>query len=126
MSLVDQIEVADNYTTEIGALLGILPKGETPNLPENWKPVLTIQAQPEFDAKVKFVRGKSDGIAVQIQRDNEDVWTNFGSFFQSPAMLNIPPKIPNTPEVVRIRARFLVGNTPTGDFSDISEIVTQP
>lgn len=124
--LVDQIKVANNYTTEIGAMLDILPKGETPNAPEDMKPVLKPKPQPEFMAQISFVRGDSDGIALQIQRDNEDVWTSVGSFFKSPAMLQLSPKTPNTPEVIRIRGRFLVGNTPTGDFSDISQFVTQP
>jgi len=124
--LVDRIFVAPNYTSEIGALLGILPTGETPTAPENWKPVLKAKARPEFTAQVKFTRGKSDGVALHIQRDKEDNWTSFGSFFQSPAVLEIPPKTPDTPEVVQIRGRFLVGNTPTGEFSDIVEIVTEP
>ncbi len=118
--LVDQIEAADNYTTEIGAMLGILPKGETPNQPEDMKPDLKPKAQPEFMAQIAFVRGKTDGIALQIQRDNEDAWTSVGSFFKSPAMIQLTPKTPNTPEVIRIRGRFLIGNTPTGEFSDIN------
>ena len=123
---VRRIRAADGYTPTVGALLGIVPIGDAIASPDGWKPILKAEAQPESTAQVKFVRGKSDGIAVQIQRDKEDAWTSFGSFFQSPAVLEIPPKTPDTPEVVRIRARFLVGNEPTGDVSDIIEIVTQP
>jgi len=122
-NLVEQIRAADGYTPETGAILGIVPQAEGADA---LVPDLKADALPEFEIEVNFVRGKSDGIAVQIQRDKETTWTSFGSYFQSPATLEVPPKIPDTPEVVRLRGRFLEGNQPTGDFSDIVEIVTKP
>lgn len=121
--LVDQIENADAYTTEIGALLGILPRGETETPVDELKPELKGRALPNYQPEISFTRGSTGGISIQIQRGNSDVWTDAGNFFKSPAILTITPTIPNTPEAVRIRARYLEGNTAVGEWSDTVNLV---
>jgi hypothetical protein len=47
-------------------------------------------------------------------------------FIKTPAEDDTPTLTPNTPEVRRYRGRFLEGNNPVGQFSDIASIVTTP
>jgi len=125
IELVERIRAAPAYTHEIGALLGILPQS-APAPEEDVPPVLKVEALPGNIVSVKFVRGRSDGIAVERQLDNETEWASVGNYLKSPVELNIPSGTNNLPRAVRIRARFLDGNTPTGLNSDTVNVVTTP
>lgn len=126
-NLVKRIRVAPNYTNDDGLLLGIVgtasPGQESL---ENESPTLKAKAVPGNVVQVDFIRGKSDGIAVETQIDNSIDWTSAGSFFKSPAELPIPAGPNNLPRAVRLRARFLDGNKPVGNFSDTVNVVTTP
>jgi len=122
---VARIRAAPAYTDELGALLGILPSsGPAPEV--DVPPTLKAEAQPGNVVSVKFVRGKTDGIALEMQLDNETAWATVGNFFKSPAVLGIKSGPGDLPRAVRLRARFLDGNTPTGPNSDTANITTVP
>jgi len=89
------------------------------------KPVLKANAMPGNVVEVKFTRGSTDGIDVEIKVDNATTWSSGGRFFKSPAALNIPDGT-GLPHAVQIRARYLDGNAPVGQNSDTVNIVTTP
>jgi len=125
IELVERIRVAPTYTTEIGALLGILPQS-APAPEGDVVPVLKLEALPGNIVSVKFVRGGTDGIAVERQLDNETDWATIGNYAKSPVEMNIPSGTNNLPRAVRVRARYLEGNTPVGLNSDTVNVVTTP
>lgn len=130
IELVARIRAAPGYTPEIGALLGIIPSasgsGEgSGGTDDDLKPVLKASTMPGNVVQVKFTRGQTDGIDVEIKIDNDATWADGGRFFKSPAVLNIPNGT-GLPHSVLIRARYLEGNDPVGQNSDTINVVTTP
>lgn len=123
--LVDQIREADNYTDEIGGLLGILPKKADSVAPEDKIPTLKSESLPAQQVKVEFVRGDSDGIALQMRIDGGGEWTNAGNFYKSPITITVPGDASKAHEV-ELRARYLEGNTPVGQNSATIRLISQP
>lgn len=125
-AFVRRLKTAAGYDESIGADLGILPvKGETDS-PDEAKPLIKVKALPESALEISFVRGKSSGISLDIQRGDDATWTKLGNFVQSPAAVTVTPTTAGAPEKVRLRARYLRGNTPIGQFSDTVNVVTEP
>jgi len=125
-NLVKRIRVAPNYTNDDGVLLGIVPTSTGPTPEGDLKPVIKPEVMPGSVVNVKFVRGQTDGIALEMQLDNETAWTPAGNFFKSPAILDIETKADDLPRAVRLRARYLDGNNPVGQNSDTVSITTTP
>lgn len=124
-NFVKRIRVAPAYTPDDGALLGIIPSPSEGFVPEGAKPVLEASPVPGNVVEVRFVRGKSDGVNIQISIDKGD-WAAVGNFFKSPAALTIPQNEGELPRSVQVRARYLVGNSAVGDYSDIVTVQTIP
>lgn len=124
--LVKRIRVAPAYTDEVGALLGILPPPPNGFAPETVQPSLKATAMPGSVVEVKFVRGNMTAVALETKLDNSDTWSDAGKFYKSPAELVIPVNTQNLPRSVQVRARFVDGNKPIGQFSDIVTTATQP
>ena len=124
--LIKQIRVATNYTPEIGGVLGIIPAAG-PNIPVgDLQPSLKTATMPGSIVQVSFVRGSSDGIAIEMKIDKAASWSNAGMFPKSPVQLVIPDGPENLPRAVQIRARYLDGNTPVGQSSLVATTATQP
>lgn len=126
---VRRIRVAPAYTLVIGVQLGIVRRRE--DLPEavvlgTEQPRITALPQPGNVVNVKFVRGKSDGMFIETQLDNQLTWNEAGRYLKSPAVLHIPKNADNLPRNVQIRARYLDGNDPVGDWSQIETVQTIP
>ena len=123
-NIVKRIRVAPAYNDETGAMLGIIPaKGDDLVISE-LKPKLKASTQPGSIVQLDFVRGKTDGIAVEYQIDGGPAWNNAGKFFKSPAEINIPNGTAPT-HSVRLRARYVVGNDIVGQNSDEVTVATQ-
>ena len=122
---VKRIRVAPAYTNEIGALLGIIPSGSGPQPENEMRPDLTPTSLPNSVVQVKFVRGKSDGVVIETNLDN-GTWSEAGRFFKSPATLAIPENPTGVPRAVQLRARYVEGDSPVGQFSPTVTIATQP
>jgi hypothetical protein len=125
VELVDRIRAAPAYTDEIGANLGIIPQKDDELAENELKPSLKGSAMPNNKVEVVFVRGKTDGIEVEIVIDNTGGWVSAGRFFKSPAVLNIPDGN-GLPRAVQIRARYVLGNEAVGLNSDTVNVVTTP
>ena len=123
---VKRIRSAPAYTSEIGALLGIIPSNPGPQPEDEMKPTLTAVPMPGSVVNVKFVRGSTDGIAVEMKIDNAETWSDGGKYLRSPAQLAIPENPSGLPRSVQIRARYVEGNDPVGQYSAAVTTATQP
>lgn len=125
--LVARVKASPTYTEDTGQQLGIVGSDtETPPPPDTLKPALKVKAQPGSKVETTFVRGPANGISLEYQRASETAWTPAGTYLVSPAETVIAPLTPNTPEVVRLRARYIQGNNAVGQHSDIVVVTTQP
>ena len=124
--LVKRIKVAPSYSDEEGQQLGIVAPKVDPIAPGTNPPVLKLYASPGNVVNVEFIRGNTDGIRIQTSLDKSNVWNNEGTFKKSPAAITIPAGPGDLPRSVQVRARFVEGNDPVGDYSDIVTIATMP
>lgn len=124
---VRRLKESKNYNEAVGADFRVLPAQSESISPDDAKPSLKGKAMADSEVDIYFTRGEFDGIELEMSRGaNVNDWTKIGRFFRSPAEDDTPPVTPNTPEKRRYRARFLEGNKPVGQHSDIIEIVTTP
>lgn len=124
--LVPRIRTAPNFTSETAALLGIEPKlyrRRLTHLEDGASPTITAFAQPGNVVILKFVRGASSGVLVEMLVDNDEEWQFGGKFFKPPGEVVVPAS-DDAPHRVQLRARFLHGNDPVGDWSSIVTVVT--
>ncbi len=126
-SLVKQIRTKPTYTSEIGALLGIIPS-PAPNIPvEDLKPV--IKAGPSnslFRFDLNVTRMGMSGFNVEIQRAGTTAWEHVGFWDKNPAVVKITPTIPNQPERILVRAMLFNNNENVGIPSDPTYVTVNP
>ncbi|MBV9241763.1 MAG: hypothetical protein JO314_07135 [Acidobacteria bacterium] len=121
--MVKRIRTAPTYTPETGTLLGIngatkvkIPVGDVP-------PVIKASVDPGHVIEVKFTRGDSDGIYIEKNVNNAG-WAFAKTGNRSPVVIVVPGD--GIPQGVQLRARFMDGNEPVGDWSDIVTVQTIP
>jgi hypothetical protein len=124
-NLVKRIRVSPAYTDEIGALLGIIPSGGPLGPIDEVPPVIKASVDPGNIVEVKFVKGQSDGIYIETNVDDGG-WAFAKMAIKSPAVFDVPSSNGGTPRGVQIRGRFLDGNNPVGDWSQIETVQTIP
>jgi hypothetical protein len=125
-ALVKRLKVSPNYNEAVGQDFQVIGTTGNKFVAADAKPVLKIKALANSLVEIGFVKGESDGIELEIQRGNDTSWMRIGKFIKTPAEDDTPTITPNTPEVRRYRGRFLEGNKPVGQFSDIASVVTTP
>jgi hypothetical protein len=126
-NLVARIRLSPAYTNEIGAMLGRMPSG--PSAPEPFdelQPTLKLTTQPGSVVRVSFVRGSTEGVALEMQLDNQATWAPAGRFFKSPADIVVPQNAENLPRAVKFRGRYIEDNEPVGLFSPVVSTATMP
>jgi hypothetical protein len=125
-NLVKRIRLSATYTPEIGAALGIVPSVPDAVPPDDWKPDPSLRASAGNVVMVDYVRGQATGIEIQYMLDNSGDWVSAGRFTKTTANLQIPQSPGNLPRYVQVRARYLLGDTAVGQYSDIDSISTIP
>lgn len=123
-----QITAADNYTDEIGALLGILPKAKPSLSPGDVKPSIEAsgaQTGHLFTIIVKD-RGDADMWDVFIQRKGESGWTSVGRFTGRSADITVTPTTPGDSERFNVRVQLRKSNANYGQVSDIVQVTVNP
>ena len=123
--MVKRIRVAPKYTDETGAALGIITVKQDADQFLNTPPVITASVDPGNQVKVKFTKGASSGVYIETNVDNGG-WTFSDKAVKSPAIFRVPQNQADTPRGVQIRARYLDGNNPVGDWSNIVTVQTIP
>lgn len=122
-----QIKGHAAYNPADGEALGIVaPASELPSGPETMKPVLELSTLVEFGVGVKFRKFGRDGIRLEYRHHGSAEWISAGFLVTSPGQITVAPAVPGTPEQVEVRAIFLDGNTPVGDYSEIGAVFVKP
>lgn len=125
--LADRIEAAKGYTTVTGAELGILPRKPEALRAEDLKLKLkSVKSMSEAHAEIRFVRGRTSGVNLYMQRAGSDEWIDLGRFFHSPIVIKILLLNPTKPEQIYLRGRYLIGNEAVGDYSAITPLIVTP
>ncbi|MGI8924355.1 MAG: hypothetical protein ACR2HJ_10020 [Fimbriimonadales bacterium] len=106
-----------------GAFVGI----ESPASVPGTDPLeLKAAAGPNSEVAVGFSKQNYDGIQIESQRGGETGWTVLGNDAFAPYIDTRPPLVAGQSEVRKYRARYLDGDTPIGDWSDIVQVSTTP
>ncbi len=124
-NLVKRIRLANGYSIEEGELLGIVPSTPSNISPETAKPSLTALTEPGNKVLVKFVKKNFNGILLEMSVD-KGPWEDKGRFNSSPAVVTVEQNANELPRLVAVRARYLVGNDPVGEWSDTVTVQTTP
>jgi hypothetical protein len=119
-NLVQRIQLAPNYNEVIGLALGI-------NTPEGGPAAPDTEARPKLKARsngpgtvqVDFTKEKFDGVTIESRRAGEDGWLSLGLDSYSPYIDDRPPLEAGKPEVRQYRARYILRDQTTGEWSDI-------
>ncbi|MBP9663987.1 MAG: hypothetical protein KBD94_05155 [Pyrinomonadaceae bacterium] len=123
--LVARVRAAPGFNSATEAQLGLgIQKLAKVSL-KTLTPKITPITRSGGVIEVKFVRGRSTGINIQINADNTG-WADAGRFFKSPAVFTVPKSESGAPRNVQIRAQYLDGNTPVGKFSPMPTVQTVP
>lgn len=126
IALVERIRAATDYTTEDGELLGIVPAKPADVAPNDLQPELSLLALPGNVIEVSFKRGKTEGIAVDLEIDNSGTWESFGILTKSPAEIVVPQNALATARSVKVRARYVLDSKAVGQYSEVGLVSTNP
>jgi hypothetical protein len=120
-NLIQRIQLAPGYTDEIGLDLGIVePEGSAPPAPDAApKPSVKARSTGPGTVQIDFSKEKFDGVVVESLRDGDDGWQPLGLDSYSPYIDDRPPKAAGKPETRQYRARYMLRDQPTGEWSDI-------
>ena len=122
-ALVQRIKAQPAYTDTIGNDLGIVG---TDSAVTRTKPGVDVTPEPGSVVRIDWIKAGYDGVLVESQRGDEVVWTSLGVDMQSPYTDSRNPLHPGAPEVRRYRLRYVQGDEPTGDYTDVVTVTTTP
>lgn len=126
IDFAERIKASAPYDTSVGELYGIVGGPAPESLaPSEWQPVIQAMSQPGSIVEVTFTKGKTGGIYIETNVDNEG-WKFADKATKSPVTLKIDAAAGGNPRNVSIRARYLDGNTPVGNWSSIVVVQTNP
>jgi hypothetical protein len=119
-NLVQRIQLAPGYTEDIGLDLGINDAGGGPSAPDSAaKPSVKARSTGPGTVQVDFSKEKFDGVLIESLREGDDGWQSLGLDSYSPYIDDRPPKVAGKPEMRQYRARYLLRDQATGEWSDI-------
>jgi hypothetical protein len=123
-ALFDELKANSAYTTAIGNDIGIEPP--PPGAASPLVPTGDADAQPGSIVRLNWLKGSWAGVYIECQRDDETTWVFLATDTHSPYVDNRPPLVAGQAEVRRYRMRYLSGDTPTTDWSDVITVSTIP
>ena len=125
--MVRRIRVAPGYNSEVGALLGIIPRNARRPDVLSVKPTFKVSAAAKpFSFKIRVIKRTFKAFNVYVQRHSSKEWEMTAMLTRTPVVLDVVPLTPNMPEVIRVRVRMRQGNDPVGQFSDVEVITLSP
>jgi hypothetical protein len=118
--LVQRIQLSPGYSETVGIELGVAgPEGgpSTPDGPP--KPTLKARSTGPGTVQVDFSKERFDGVLIESRRAGENAWQSLGLDSYSPYLDERPPLEAGRPEARQYRARYLLRDQATGEWSDI-------
>lgn len=122
-ALIRRIKSHVNYTDVIGADLGILTP--EPTTPELIKPPVSAEALPNCCSQLTYLKNGYPAALAQSQR-GEGGWETLGVKLRASFTDDRPPMAPGQPEVRQYRLRYMDGDTPVGEWSDVVSVTLAP
>jgi len=119
-NLVQRIQLAPGYNETIGQALGIIGTEGGPSAPDSPpKPTLKARSTGPGTVQVDFSKEKFDGVVIEGRRAGADGWQSLGVDNYSPYIDDRPPLEAGKPEQREYRARYILRDQATGEWSDI-------
>lgn len=119
-NLVQRIQLSPGYAEIIGLDLGITGPEGGPSAPDSAaRPTLKARSTGPDLVQVDFSKEKFDGVVIESRRDGEDGWQSLGVDNYSPYLDDRPPLAAGKPEKREYRARYILRDQATGEWSDI-------
>jgi len=119
-NLVQRIQLAPAYNEVIGRDLGITTPEGGPSAPDTMsRPALKARSNGPGAVQVDFTKEKFDGVIIESRRANESEWHSLGVDSYSPYIDDRPSAEAGKPEVREYRARYILRDQATGEWSDI-------
>ncbi|MBV8858149.1 MAG: hypothetical protein JOZ02_14555 [Acidobacteria bacterium] len=119
-NLVQRIQLAPGYNEVVGLDLGIIGPEGGPSAPDATpKPTLKARSNGPGTVQVDFTKEKFDGVVIESRRAGEDDWQTLGVDSYSPYIDDRPPAEAGRPEARQYRARYILRDQATGEWSDI-------
>ena len=122
-ALIRRIKAHHNYTEAIGQDLTIIVS--TPAPPEVIKPTVRAVALPNCCSKLTYPKGPFDGVLAQSLR-GEGAWETIGVKMRATFTDDRPPATAGQPEIRQYRLRYMQGDTPVGEWSDVVSVTLAP
>ena len=123
-AMVQRIKTSPAYTNAIGEDLGIVAPEVTIET-ITAKPKCKAIALPNSEVRIEFVKGNYAGVLVEGKRGTGG-WELLGRDNFSPYLDARPPQTAGQPEKREYRLRYLDGDEPVGEYSDVLMAVTKP
>jgi hypothetical protein len=127
-NLAQRIQLAPGYNETIGLALGITgAEGGGNSAPDSSpKPSLKARSNGPGTVQVDFSKEKFDGVFIESRRAGEDGWRSLGVDNYSPYIDDRPPLEAGKPEMREYRARYIMRDQATGEWSDIVTVTFVP
>ena len=122
-ALIRRLKAHANFTTAIGDDLDINTPAPTP--PEIIKPTVRVEALPNCCTQGTYIKGEFDGALVQSKRGAGD-WETLGVKMRASFTDERPPLNAGQPEIRQYRLRYMDGDTPVGEWSDVVSATLAP
>lgn len=128
VTLVDKIELADNYTPDIGAQLGIFPTKKEAIGAQSVKPTIKVTAaQNNYGFAVAVEdRGRSDLSDLQIRKLNQEKWESVKNFTGKTGTAQYKPEPEGAPVKIEVRIQLYRSNEKYGHASDPVYVTLNP
>lgn len=125
--MVRRVRVAPGYTSEAGALLGIIPRNARRPDMASVKPTFKVSAAARpFSFEIRVVKRTFKAFLVYVQRQSSKEWETIPLLTHSPAVLKVVPINPGVSEVIGVRVRMAQGNDAVGNYSNIQMVTLSP
>jgi hypothetical protein len=127
-TLADKIELADNYTPDIGAQLGIIQTKKVGLIEESVKPAIRVAAGAgNYDFTTVITdKGKSDQADLQIRRLGQEKWESLKQFTGKSCTAQYKPDPEGAPVKIEVRVQLSRRNEKYGHASDPVYITLNP
>jgi hypothetical protein len=126
--LVEKIEAADNYTSDIGAQLGIVvPKGEgiSPGAVKPSVKCFGALSGYEFSAVI-FDRAEATMAEVEVRFAGSETWQSVKSFTGKSVNVKITPPVAGQSAQIQVRIQLYKNNEKYGQPSDAVYVTVNP